>query len=145
MKCPKCQSENTQRLEVVYENGTTNIDTHSKTVGGGLAGSSLGGAAAYTNTTGTSQTRMAEKASPPAKKNTAQAVGAAIGFSFPAYLFLSDGSFMWGGIFLLLIAGSIWLAKEWIAYNSNVWPSLYDNWSKSWICHKCGNIFQAEL
>jgi hypothetical protein len=145
MKCPKCQSENTQRLQVAYESGTSNIDTHSKTVGGGLGGTSLGGGAAYTNTTGVSQTRMAERASPPEKKGTAIAVGAAIVFSLPAYLFLSNGSFMWGILFLSLIAGAVWLAKEWIKYNSNVWPGLYDSWKKSWVCHKCGNIYQYDF
>lgn len=36
MKCPKCESENTQRLEVAFHSGTQNISTTSNTAGVGI-------------------------------------------------------------------------------------------------------------
>lgn len=142
MKCPVCQSENTQRLQVVYENGTTNIETNSKTVGGGIGGSALGGAAAYTNTTGVSQTRLAKKASPPFKKQTSTAVMIALGSVFLAYLFLSDGAIWWGLAAIAISAASTWAAKSFYEHNSQIFPGLYKEWQHSWVCHKCGNMYK---
>ena len=69
MKCPKCVSEDCQRLEVVFEGGTQNINTTSRTSGAGITGgASMGGALAHTKTTGTSQSTLAQKASPPQKQ-----------------------------------------------------------------------------
>ena len=43
MQCPKCQSDNTQRLQVVYGGGTQNISTSSSSVIVGGVGSGMGG------------------------------------------------------------------------------------------------------
>lgn len=29
-------------------------------------------------------------------------------------------------------------------YNAEVWPQLYQNWIESWICHKCGSVYQQK-
>lgn len=72
MQCPKCSSDNTQRLEVIYESGTQQIRIVSNTVGGGGAyGGGPFGGGAVTSTSGTQQTASAQKASPPGKKSYA--------------------------------------------------------------------------
>ena len=64
MQCPKCGSENCQRLEVMYELGTQDINTVSRSAAiGSVAGRGAAGIGS-TTTEGQSQTRMAEKASP---------------------------------------------------------------------------------
>ena len=35
MKCPKCKSDNIQKYQVIHEQGTSNINFGSNTVGGG--------------------------------------------------------------------------------------------------------------
>ena len=36
MKCPKCKSDNIQKFQVIHEQGTSNINLDSNTVGGGV-------------------------------------------------------------------------------------------------------------
>lgn len=133
MKCEKCNSDNTQRLQVVFESGTSAINTHSNTVGAGFGGAfGIGGAT--TKTTGTSQTVLGGKAAPPLKKPYKWAViSLLVGFVF----FIADGKVL-GGI--LMAAGAIFVYAA-ATYNKNQWPSLYKHWQDCWLCHKCGHIY----
>jgi len=68
MKCPKCESENTQRLEVAFHSGTQNISTTSNSAGVGIgSGGRVGFGGGVTKTSGQSQSILAQQASPPAK------------------------------------------------------------------------------
>lgn len=139
MLCPKCGSDNTQRLQVVHEHGTQNISTTSSTVGGGYGGS-FGAGAAHTKTDGTSQSTMAQKAAPPAKKT----LGIFIGMIFIGLLCFNGG---WGWIVfgLLLIAGGGFGIKDAVAFNGNQWPQLFKTWEESWVCNKCGHFYHQPL
>jgi hypothetical protein len=71
MKCPKCESENTQRLEVAFHSGTQNISTTSNTAGVGIgSGGRIGFGGGVTTTSGQSQSVLASACSPPAKNHT---------------------------------------------------------------------------
>lgn len=73
MQCTQCNSDNVQRLAVIYEGGTQKINTRSRTVGSGVGfgsgGLGLGLGSASTTTTGQSQSVLAKKAAPPQKKS----------------------------------------------------------------------------
>ena len=59
MKCPKCKSDNIQKFQVIHEQGTSNINLDSNTVGGGVGfGGGLRGGVGLgrTGTSGKSQT-----------------------------------------------------------------------------------------
>jgi hypothetical protein len=135
MQCPKCHSENTQRLEVVYQSGTHNISTNSETVGASYSGR-IGAGAAHTETSGTSQSMLAGKASPPPK----QTMGFAIVMVIVGVLCL-QGGVMWKLIGLLVGGGGIYFIHLARQFNSQVWPELYQTWLESWMCHKCGTIY----
>jgi predicted RNA-binding Zn-ribbon protein involved in translation (DUF1610 family) len=144
MQCPKCGSENTQRLQVVHEQGTQVINTTSNTVGTGLNASpfaSLGLAGAQTKTTGTAQSATAKKAAPPAQ--------------YPAY---SNLVLSLLGVFCLaaewwivkiagvaMIAGGVYAVYWAKSYNREKWPALYARWEASWLCSKCGTIYEQKL
>jgi len=53
MKCTSCGSDNTQRLQVIYEGGTQTLDAQS----------------AYGNVRATTQSTLARKATPPKKRH----------------------------------------------------------------------------
>ncbi len=131
MQCKKCGSDNTQRLEVAYEHGTSLIDTRSHSVGGDNSGV-LG---VTTTTTGTSQTRLAKRAEPPEKKPLRFA---AIGIGLSLLILNSGGSI---GLGLAILAACAYYIHIASLYNSNEWPPLYKHWQECWICHKCGDIF----
>jgi hypothetical protein len=135
MQCDKCSSDNTQRLEVVFENGTSNINTKSHSAGAGIGGTfGIGGVT--TKTTGTSQTVLGKKAAPPLKKTYKWAVISII----VGWLFLSNGgdTLVFGGA---LIAAGAYFIYAAATYNKNEWPALYKHWQECWLCHKCGNIY----
>jgi len=139
MICPNCGSDNTQRLEVIYDSGTSNINTTGVTSGVGLA-RGLGGGAAVTKTSGVSRTTMAVKAAPPIKKKW-------IFLALIAFVVLlvgiSSGSI--GGILfgVGLAGGAGYLCYKMSIYNNHVWPGLYQTWLRSWMCNKCGATYES--
>ncbi len=72
MQCTECNSDNVQRLSVIYESGTQQINTTSNSIGSSVGvgrGFGLGVGSATTKTKGTSQSYLAGKAAPPKKKS----------------------------------------------------------------------------
>ena len=135
MQCDKCNSDNTQRLEVVFENGTSNINTRSHSAGAGIGGS-FGVGGVTTKTSGVSQTMQGEKAAPPSKKPFKWAVISIIA----GWLFLSGSGGMLA-IGALLIATGAYFIYAAFNYNKNDWPPLYKYWQECWLCNKCGTIY----
>jgi hypothetical protein len=141
MKCPKCESENTQRLEVAFNSGTQNINTTSNSAGIGFgSGGRIGFGGAVTKTSGQSQSALAASCAPPAKKPTKLLVIAGI----VGVMFVSQVSQGLVGLTVLglVIAGfSGYVGYTRHQYNLKEWPKLYQHWSESWLCHKCGGIY----
>jgi hypothetical protein len=136
MQCEKCGSENTQRLQVAFEGGTQDISATSHTAGVGSLSGALGLSGSITKTSGTSQSVLAQKVAPPQKRPLKGAVITAI----IGLLFLGGG--IWASLFGLgLIAAGGYFAFTAIQFNSKEWPSQYQYWSESWLCHKCGHIY----
>ena len=139
MVCISCGSDNTQRLQVIFEGGTQNINTESKTAGVGIAGGRAGFGGAVTTTNGTSQSILAQKAAPPTKKRLVEIywiLGALISFG-------SGSSWIVIGLIILGVAGYSAFRK--LKYNSEEFPVFHQRWRDSWMCHKCGCIYQQEL
>jgi hypothetical protein len=136
MKCNKCDSDNTQTLEVVFQGGTQNIQASSTTVGG-FGSTSFGLGGVVTSTSGTSQTMLAQKAAPPRKASLILPVlGAVIGF-----FWLSSPSLY---VFaLLLISSGGYFGYKAVQFNSKKWPKLHQHWKESWMCNKCGNVYHS--
>lgn len=142
MICKNCNSENTQKLSLIYENGTNNISTESKTIGAGLGtGFVIGGAS--TKTSGTSQSILAEKVSPPKKNSYFLASFIIIlGLIFLTNVHefnIKDSIF--GLIAIFLLGFGINVFKVNYRYNSKTFPKKYLEWTKFWHCNKCGNIY----
>ena len=145
MICKSCNSENTQKLSVIYENGTSNISTNSKTTGVGFGGEGFGIGTASTNTSGTSQSMLAQKVSPPEKNSYLLAgvtilIGVIFLFNVNA---LRINDFICGliGVFLLGFGFKIFRVNY--RYNSNAFPKKYLEWNKAWHCNKCGAIYSV--
>ncbi len=139
MKCPKCESENTQRLEMAFNNGTQNISTTSNSAGVGIgSGGRIGFGGGVTKTSGQSQSVLAQQAAPPVKKSyKVPFVFFFFGILIP-FIKIEVGNIVVG----LVIAGiSGYLLYLRFQFNSQKWPELYQYWSESWLCHKCGGIY----
>lgn len=128
MECPKCKSDNTQRLEVVYDEGTHH--TRSTTVGGGYG---RGAAIGTATTTGKTQSKQAAKAAPPGKPSW-------IPIAFLAFLSIIAILNAWYIVGLGMSGLTIFLGKK-IAEAKKTYPGLYQTWLNSWMCNKCGEIY----
>lgn len=142
MQCPQCKSDNVQKLSIIYESGTHQINTTSHTIGGGIGSTSGGVGTANTHTTGQSQSLLAQKSAPPKKKS----LGLAILVLFVGVIFLfmaMGGSNSSSKVFIASIPVSLFLGFRAFKYNREVYPGEYQNWLKMWHCHKCGAIYSA--
>ena len=135
MQCPKCQSENTQRLQVIYDAGTHQISTSSTSFIAGSGTDFGGGGTASTSTTGTSQSNMASKAAPPSKKLIQ------IGGWMIAIGVFTQTTNNYKLIGLGLIVGGVYLIQQARKYNATEWVALRNRWENSWMCNKCGNMY----
>lgn len=139
MHCGKCGSENTQRLQLIYDGGTQDISATSHTAGVGSISGALGLSGSVTKTAGTSRSVLAQKVSPPEKRKLmAVVVLALIGF---LCLTGSFGVVVFG---LLLIAVGGYGTYDAIRFNTQHWPGLYQRWLDSWMCHKCGHSYHQQ-
>lgn len=143
MQCPSCQSDNVQRLKLIYESGTHNIQTTSRT---GITGYSfrggLGFGAATTQTSGTQQNIAARNAAPPAKKSYKTIlIMALIAFFMLYYASTQYHAPGWNVLGILLLGVAGWMGYRAYSYNSRIWPEEHRVWSISWQCHKCGDVY----
>jgi len=140
MNCPRCSSDNTQRLEVIFEQGTSHLDATSTTkVRPAFGGFATG--KAKTRTTGVSMSRSAQKAAPPLKNRyKTPGIAVLIGIFMMGYsLHPFNTIFFLIGLVVGVIGG--FLLYQAIHYNTKLWPAAYEGWTKSWMCNKCGSIF----
>lgn len=143
MQCTQCNSDNVQKLSLVYEQGTQNIQTTGHTTGAGVGFGSGGLGAAFgsarTTTAGKSQSITAQKAAPPNKKPLIlQVVLTIVGI----LLLMADFKGGWAIVlgWGLIATGGFMIWKSY-QYNKNTYPPLYAEWQRSWFCNKCGSIF----
>jgi hypothetical protein len=140
LNCPKCNSENTQRLSAIVDSGTS----QSRSVSVGSFGGSFGGTAGFgttsSSTNTTTQSTLAKKLAAPRKRATVLLL---IGFGF--LMLIAWGMF---GKFLGLLAAAgigyfafIKYRKN-CAFNADELPGLLDGWNRSFYCHRCENVFQ---
>jgi hypothetical protein len=141
-QCDKCKSDNTQRLEIVYQQGTQSINTRSNTLAVGMAGGGVGSAMGHTRTSGTAQSMIAKSIAPPAKRRWFRLAIIPVVFGAGFLLAATNGGgFISAVIGLALLAGGGYILYMQMQYNSQTWPGMYKVWQESWLCNKCGNVY----
>ena len=126
--CPNCGSENIQRCAMIYQNGTSRLQSTTMINGNVEA-----------ETSGVSSTNLAQEVAPPQKKDTHTILMVVLGII--AFLCLDGGTFVgalvFGGLAYLTYNSN----KEASEYNEKEFPALYDEWQHSYVCYRCGNRF----
>jgi hypothetical protein len=88
---------------------------------------------------GVSRSVLAQKAAPPEKRR----LMAVIVLTLIGLLCLRGS----GGVAMLgfaMTAYGVYGLYNSIRFNSQHWPTLYQRWLDSWMCHKCGNIYRQQ-
>jgi hypothetical protein len=147
MKCNKCKSSNVQKFQVIHEQGTSNINLGSNTVGGGVGfgGGGLRGGVGLgrTGTSGKSQTLIAEKTKPPGNDMYNASGGLLVFVIFIAIIFyvtLKDVDTYRISVWLTLIIGVYFISKV-LNRDQTEYERQYQEWLNKWYCNKCGNSF----
>ena len=146
MKCNKCKSSNVQRYQVIHEQGTSNINLDSNTVGGGVGfGGGLRGGVGLgrTGTSGKSQTLIANRTKPPSNDMYNASGGLLVFVIFIAiifYVILKDVDPYRISVWLSLIVGIYFVSKV-LNRDQAEYEKQYQEWLKKWYCNKCGNSF----
>lgn len=134
MTCPSCNSDNIQRLEVVYDQGTNQINTTSRSHVRPFFGI-IPFASAKTKTSGMSISNAAQKAAPPKKKTIKGFVVLLV-----LGLFIVSGDQTRTAGTLMSVVGAVLIFLN-VRYNMKEWPKLFETWERTWTCNKCGNRF----
>ena len=146
MKCNKCKSSNVQRYQVIHEQGTSNINLNSNTVGGGVGfGGGLRGGVGLgrTGTSGKSQTLIAEKTKPPGNDMYIASGGLLVFVIFIAIIFyvtLKDVDTYRISVWFSLIVGVYFISKV-LNRDQAEYERQYQEWLQKWYCNKFGNSF----
>ncbi|MBU2719354.1 hypothetical protein HF563_08200 [Acidithiobacillus ferridurans] len=127
---------------MTYEAGLSDVKTRTSGVGVGIGRGGIGLGIGGGKTKGTAQTQASQRAAPPPKKKLIKPLliifAIVIVLSFP----FSGNKVIQDVITLSWIAASAgWIA--WAFYfNIKLWPPLKRTWDQSFICNRCGNVFQ---
>lgn len=149
--CPRCGSDDSASLQVVYENGASRSR--------GLLVAAIGDSLAFGSHGGVQVTQAAERAAPPAQKSVSSArvamlvcpigtVACTLGgldhiLGRPKDQDWFAASIMFG-LAAVLLVGTFVAIASWHAarrYNASQWPTLFRRWSERWMCRRCGCVF----
>lgn len=137
MQCPTCNSDNVQKLKLIYESGTHNTVGRSHTTGSVYgSGGGYGTMSASTTTRSKTQSIAAKNVAPPSKKSYTTTILLILA-GLIIIKFLEGGSV----IGLILLGVGAWLGYTAYTHNKDKWPGAYNTWSKSWQCNKCGHVY----
>ena len=139
--CPACNSDNVQRLSIVYLGGLSSIETRSRGSGLAIGGDGIGLGMGRTKTTGTAQTVASMRAAPPPKKRFLKPAGlillaylfvVPLVYASPVKLHMTEFAWATTTIGWLLFA---------MYYNLKKWPLHKSLWDNTCLCSRCDTIF----
>ena len=158
--CPHCESDQTQKLSVIYESGTSVINTKSSHGAVGIADEGFVPIIGSSKTEGVQQTSLAANASPPPQKDefglvaviisiVLAPVAGIIGLFLAAIVTKNEivvacVLFLVPPLVILWASGKCFACRGNREWNRDVWPKLRDEWNRKWFCHKCGVMFTQE-
>ena len=156
MECLVCQSTNLVKVSLAYEQGLSEYKGQSRSRGLSLGTAGLGLWGGRTESTGTFQTRLSARLSPPTKmsywKTTVWWFVGFLGLWFVAIALMPADAHKARDF----SRGCGWIADAYAAalvlvwcliwrYNHRVFPVQRRRWHRSFMCRRCGNMVQPPL
>lgn len=147
IQCQSCGNENVQRLSVVYEGGMSEINAKESGMGVGLGSGGVGFGLGSSRIKGNNQSLLSKKAAPPDKKKTFKHFliwGICLFIVPPVFVSVFD----WNSSLAQFVVLLTYLALAGLhlysnfQYNRRIYPGLLARWNDSFLCYKCGLMFQ---
>ena len=133
LSCPRCKSENTQKLSLLVEGGTSKTSTTTFGVGGVGGNMAAGGALS----SGVSTSKLAEKNKAPEKIPVIRLSLAILFLAWLISLFAGATAMTIGFLLVVVVAVSGW------RYNWTKFGREFAQWDAKFICLRCSNIFEV--
>lgn len=144
MFCSECNSGEIQKVSLVYESGITHSTSRTAGTGIGFGAGGIGFGIGGAKTKGIHVNATAQRVAPPSKASILWPVIVLIvAVWLSLVIFSSAGSQAAGvGWFFLVVFGGIsgFIIYRRVTWNRNVFPSLADQWSRSYLCNRCGSM-----
>lgn len=155
LNCPKCKSENTQKITAIVSAGTTRTSGSTSSSSVGVMGGSVGVGSSRGTINATSKTELANKLAKP-KPRFQSLIGGMVLFALVGWipgwivvvekhLYGSTETFVYWGIYALLMAGfyKFWAprAEKNRTYNETEYQTLLKSWENGFFCHRCEHQF----
>lgn len=139
MNCPSCGSQETQRLQVLYESGVTQVHAFQHVYG--VTNAPL----VYARTDAVERTLLAQRLAPPMRRSAAPAGWLLVAGGvvlYDAFRTVHFGSVERFEVIVgcAAIALGFALAQVIGRANARIRDDL-DKWSRSWHCNRCGALF----
>ena len=143
MFCSECNSGEIQKVSLVYERGITHSTSRTAGTGIGFGAGGIGFGFGGAKTKGLHVNATAQRVAPPSKASIKWPVVVLIVALLSFWiLYASAGSQSVGFTWLFLVFGGIsgFIIYRRVTWNRNVFPSLADQWSRSYLCNRCGSM-----
>ena len=136
--CPRCRSEDTRKLSLVYRDGTAVVS--GRTAGLGAAGDGMGAGVARSD--GVHRSLAAIGAAPPEPVGTVGALALLFVAAIMVVVALTTGAYLVpGGLAALAgVAGGLWYRGA-HRHNTLVYPAERWRWEHSYRCNRCEHVF----
>lgn len=137
LRCPKCGYDDWKAASLVYEEGTSAINTTTKAAGVGIGSGGIGVGFGGGTTTGKSQTALSERAAPPAGTGvTLVLFQALIGLGIIAFFVPGlRTTLFWVALVVIILLAVTSLAE------STDKDTKTKEWGKMRVCTRCGDMY----
>jgi hypothetical protein len=154
LHCSSCNSQDMQRLPLLYAAGTSRGSTSGTAVGGGFGGGTFGVGGARVSLEHFTQTDLAQRAAPPKEPGSLTAVGCGLGglfyftylmfdvFYFQHYFRNVPGAILGWVLFIGLPILIFTRLPSRDAEARARWQQACATWDSSYMCLRCGHVMQ---
>ena len=158
IKCPTCKHRSTERLALSYAKGDSRTTSTSASLSLGIGAllnpltllKALFGFITIGRSWGHSQTTLASETQPPEKFRYWLALplmlAAALAWAFGLAFISDDATPSWVLVLREYTPSVVFFGYLGLAlwYNFRVWPKKEAAWQKTFMCRRCGTVFESE-
>lgn len=139
MQCPSCGSEDCARLEIIYAEGTRDINMTTSTTSGGAVAGRVAFLHGGGHATGKMVSRLAQAAAPPERHAVIWPIVVwVIGLALLDWV-LPDTEVIQTVAFVVWVAVCLLWEIRNIRHNFTGLPRERYDWTRRWMCRSCGN------
>jgi|SRR5215470_13047231 len=153
-RCPNCNSTDLRSLSLAFQEGRFSVNTRSRLRGVIVGADGPDVVVGRATTRGVQQSGLSKKFSPPRKWSYTKVILWSVAVSFVALVIYVRSVMSQPGpasslpvtlyavifpIVLIVLVAAIW------RHNHSTYSREYAEWSRSFVCERCGNVSQHDL